>query len=182
MSLLTFADGVIRLDDQDVPGILKSLSVRGQVKYDETKMDAQSGQARIPAGWEDADVTATVELLTDDNSDCYQKLKSLNAIFKSAESSRETEHGQTVTRPPKEYTVVNRHLNARSVRKVVFSALASSESDQDDVIQAVLTFNESNNPAVAAEQRAQGTDTTTVDNSKLAASVTEDDEKLTGQI
>jgi hypothetical protein len=180
MKRLTFEDGIIRLEDQDIPGILKTLSVRGQVKYDETKMDAQSGQARIPAGWKDADIAVTVELLTDLTT-CYQKLKLLNAIFKGAESSRDTDHGQTISRPPKIYTVVNQHINARGIRKVVFSGLASNESDMDDVIQAVLTFDESNNPAADAEKRAQGTDSTSTD-SGGSDSISKDDEKLTGQI
>jgi len=157
MNALTFEDGVVRLDDMEAPGVLKALSVRGQIKYDETKMDGKSGQVRIPAGWEDADITVTVDLLTDDAGTCYQKLRRLDAIFKGADAQRETEQKQTITRPPKVYTVINQHVNARGVRKVWFSGLASSETDDDDTIQAVMTFTESNNPAGKAEKRAQGT-------------------------
>ena len=181
MNALTFEDGIVRLDDQDAPGILKALSVRGQIKYDETNMDGKSGSARIPAGWEDADITVTMDLLTDDSSNCYSKLKRLDTIFKGAVSSQKTDHGQTVTRPPKVYTVVNQHINARGVRKVTFSGLASSETDDDDTIQANLTFTEANNPAIAAETQSQGTSESTV--VADGSSVTQDDENiLTGTI
>ena len=180
--MLTFENGVIRLGDRILPGVLKSLSVRGQVKYDETTMDARSGQARIPAGWEDADISATVELLTDTTT-CYAKLRELNGIFKSAETVRDTDHGQTITRPPAVYAVVNEHINARGIRKVVFSGLASSETDDDDVIQAVLTFSEYDNPAAAAETRAQGTESpSTSDPTAAGNAITNDDEILTGKI
>jgi hypothetical protein len=180
MTTLTFEDGIVRLNDQEVPGIFKALSVRGQIKYDDTKMDAKSGQARIPAGWEDADITVTLDLLTDNAGTCYKKLKNLNSIFKGADAERDTDHGQKVKQPPKIYTVVNQHINARGVRKVVFSGLASSESDEDDVIQAVLTFNESNNPAARAETRAQGTETPA--SASKGNAVTSDDEVIRGRI
>jgi hypothetical protein len=157
MTGLTFEDGIVRLGDQEAPGILKALSVRGQVKYDDTKMDGKSGQAKIPAGWDDADITVTLDLLTDETGTCYQKLKVLNAIFTGADPEQDTEHKQTVKHSPKIYTVVNQHINARGVKRVYFSGLASSETDEDDVIQAVLTFTEKGGVAAKAETRAQGT-------------------------
>ncbi len=127
-----------------MPGRLKSQSVRGAVRFDEARQDGLSGKAKKAMGWEDADISLAMELLTDDDSDCYEKLARINAVFKAYDAGAN----------PLVYTVTNRHLRARGVDQVAFSGLESSESDADDVIMCTLTFVE-HIPAIAQpEQQA----------------------------
>lgn len=142
---LTFEHGRVALGSRDVPGVLVSLDVGGEVRFDETESDALSGKRKIPLGWEDAECTITLSLLTDDASDCYAKLRDLSAIFKGYDNEAN----------PKVYDVVNAHLLARGVEQVVFSGLSSREDDQSDEIVATLKFTE-HLPAVRAkEERTQ---------------------------
>lgn len=159
---LTFADGVVTLGGADLPGILRDLSVGCEVRFDEAEQDFRSGSTRTPMGWEDGDVALTLELLTNDESTCYRKLKSLNAVFKAYDSSGN----------PKVYDVASAHLTARGVRQVVFSGLSSSETDLDDVILCRLAFREYRPAIVEVESRA----------SAAPGVTTKTDPELTGSI
>ena len=60
---------------------------------------------------------------------------------------------------PLHFTVTNRHLLARGVRRVVFSRLDSAETTQTDEIRASLSFVEHNPPIVRQEQAQAKTPT-----------------------
>jgi hypothetical protein len=156
---LIFDDGLVKLGDEEVPGILKSLAVRGSVRFDEAERDGLSGKVKTPMGWEDADVCLVVELLTDENSDCYDKLSDLNALFVGADNGGN----------PKVYDVVNRHLQARGLERVVFAGLESMESDRDDVMFCAMSFTEHTPVMVEAERRVVASQKAMGEGSPLAA-------------
>lgn len=149
MKLLTFEDGVVRIDGEELPGILSEFRVSGAVRFDEQKVDKTSGKKKTPQGWEDADISLTMWLLTDEQGTCYDKLEIINSYFKKADSKAN----------PSIFTVANKHLQARGVRQVVFSKLDSAESDQTDEIRVSLGFVEHNPPIVKAERAAAKTPT-----------------------
>ena len=60
VKLLTFDDGIVRVDGEDLPGILDDLKVSGKVRFDEQKVDKASGKKKTPQGWEDTDVSITL--------------------------------------------------------------------------------------------------------------------------
>ena len=66
MKLLTFEDGIVRIDGEELPGILSDLRVSGKVRFDEQSVDKASGKKKTPQGWEDADISLTLYLLTDE--------------------------------------------------------------------------------------------------------------------
>lgn len=127
---LVFEDGEVRLGGELLPGVLVSQTVNGVVRFDQAEQDGLSGKAKIAMGWEDSAVALTMDLLTDDVSDCYDKLLTLNRVFKGADNGAN----------PKVYTVTGRHLRARGIDQVVFAGLDSEEDDQSDVIRATLNF------------------------------------------
>ncbi len=143
MPLLTWEDGIIRIDGRDLPGDLVDLSVDNRVRFDEQSVDASSGKKRTPLGWEDIEVNATLRLSTEaDGPDCYDGLEIINKIFRGADSQAN----------PKIYQIDNRHLLARGVSELIFSGLSSAETDQDDTIIATMTFVENNPPVVKTER------------------------------
>jgi len=142
--VLTFDHGRIELGGVEVDGILKTLSIRGAVRFDEAEQDGISGTVKTPMGWEDADITMTMELLTDDETDCYARLARLSELFQGYDNGGN----------PKVYEVVNVHALARGIRQVVFAGLESSESDMDDVMLVVMSFVEHNPPIVRVEAQA----------------------------
>ncbi|OIQ51035.1 hypothetical protein BerOc1_02980 [Pseudodesulfovibrio hydrargyri] len=140
--MLTFSHGEVRLGSKLVPGILKSLSVRGSVVFAEAERDGLSGKTKTPKGWDDSAISLTVELLTDETS-CYDKLAALDALFRGHDNGAN----------PRVLDVANAHVTARGIERVVFAGLDSSETDQDDVIQASLKFTEHRPPIIKAEKR-----------------------------
>jgi hypothetical protein len=142
--LLTFEHGEIRLGDTLVPGVLQRLSVGGRVRYDEAQQDGLSGKTKTPMGWEDSEVSISLLLLTDDDSDCFDKLAELNRLFKGHDNAAN----------PRVLRVANPHLAARDVDQVVFDSLDSSEGNDDDTVEATLRFMEHRPPIQISEQRA----------------------------
>lgn len=149
MAMIVFEDGRISLGGKDVPGILTELRVDGKVRFDEHKVDGNSGKTKIPQGYEDSDIMIGLVLFTDDTSDCYQKASELNALFRDTDSKAN----------PQVLTVVNKHLQARGVRQVVFSRLETAENDQTDEIRATLAFVEHLPPIIKDEKAEAKTPT-----------------------
>ena len=148
-TLITFADGMVTLGGEEVPGILSSLRVDGKVRFDEQKVDGASGKKKTPQGFEDSDIMISLYLVTDDDSSCYDKLETLSGMFRKVDDKAN----------PQTYTVANRHLLARGVRQVVFSKLQTAENDKTDEITATLGFVEHNPPVVRTEKAQAKTPT-----------------------
>ncbi|MDD2966759.1 MAG: hypothetical protein PHN64_04610 [Desulfovibrionaceae bacterium] len=149
VTLLTFEDGLIQLGGKELPGFLEELRVDGKVKFDEQAIDGASGKKKTPQGWEDADISATLYLATDQDGTCYDKLTALAGFFQQPDAKAN----------PQMYTVTNRHLLARGVRQVIFSRLESAENMQTDEIRASLAFVEHRPPIIKTEQAQAKTPT-----------------------
>lgn len=149
MKLLTFEDGILKLGGEEIQGILTELRVDGKVRFDEKKVDGQSGKRKTPQGFEDADIMAALMLTTDSISTCYEKLDAVSALFRKVDGKAN----------PQVLTIANRHLQARNVRQVVFSRLESAENDQSDEIRVTLGFVEHNPPIVRTEKQQAKTPT-----------------------
>lgn len=147
---LSFENGIVKLADTALPGILRRISVQGAVKFDTAEPDGCSGKVRTPMGWDDSEVAITMDLLSDiqmapyeENESCYDKLEALDKIFKGSDNGAN----------PKIYTLLNSHSLARGVDQVVFSSLSSRETDRDDVVQVQLRFAEHRPYSVTRESR-----------------------------
>ncbi len=148
-TLLTFANGQVTLGGELLPGIFRDVSVRCDIRFDEAEEDARSGSTKTPLGWNDSDIDLSLDLLTDDDSTCYKKLRSLNSIFKGYDSNGN----------PKVYTVASSHVSARGITKIVFSGLSSRESDRDDMISCRLSFQEYKPAVVKVESKKTSSST-----------------------
>ncbi len=140
---LTIDHGEVRLGGTLVPGVFAGMDVADSVRFDEAGLDNISGKKKIPMGWKDSLLTLDLDLLTDDTT-CYEKLASLNAIFKGMDNNSN----------PKVYDIVNAHAAARGVEQVVFETLRSMEGSKDDVIRIMLDFVEHNPPTIPPEFRS----------------------------
>ena len=141
MKLITFEDGMIRLGDEELPGILQSLRVDGKVKYDEQEIDGASGTSKTPQGWEDQTLSVMLLLVTDETGDCYDKLEQITPFFKTPDAKAN----------PQIYTFTNRHAQVRGIRHVVFDRMESNENQSTDEIRVNLGFTEHNPPIVRTE-------------------------------
>jgi hypothetical protein len=127
---LLFDDGTITLDREEITAILTRMQIRGSVVFDKASVDSLSGSNKTPMGFSDADITVSMVILSDDAATCYERLRQLNQIFSSVDDLAN----------PKVYTIFNSHCAARNINRVVFSALDSNETDQEDTIDVSLSF------------------------------------------
>ncbi|MDR1398099.1 MAG: hypothetical protein LBJ14_10275 [Desulfarculales bacterium] len=149
MTQITYADGLIRLGEEPLPGIMTALRIEGKIRYDEQKVDGASGKKKTPQGWEDQVISISLILLTDEESTCYEKLEQIAPFFKKPDDKSN----------PQIYSFVNRHGQARGVRQLLFDRFESTESSQDDTIRVSLGFTEHNPPIVKTEAAAAKTPT-----------------------
>jgi len=145
---LTLEDGVLKLGETAIPGVLVNSNIICDVKFDEAQSDQLSGKKKTPMGWEDAEIDFDFRLISDDDGDCYDKLTQVNALFKG--------YGDSAA--PKILTVLNRHIQARGIDQVVFKTLASRETNRNDTIVVSLHFVEHVPPIVQAEERVVKSD------------------------
>ena len=146
--VLTFDHGAVSLNGALLPGVLKSMAVRGAVRFDESQMDGMSGKVKNPIGWEDSGITLALKLTSEDDSTCYDKLQQIDAVFKGYDDGAN----------PQIYRIANPHAAARSVEQVIFSGLDSAETEDDDVILASLNFTEHQPIVSRAEKRVASSD------------------------
>lgn len=140
---ITFEHGELRLGNTLVPGVFSRLSIDGKVRFDEAEQDGLSGKVKVPMGWEDAAISVTMQLLTDEQSTCYDKLSELSRLYKGHESGGN----------PTVYRTANPHLAARNIDEVVFDSMNSSEDNMSDSITVSLRFVEHNPPIQQVEMR-----------------------------
>jgi len=141
MKRITFEDGVVRLGGEALPGLLTSLTIDGKVRYDEQKVDGLSGNRKTPKGFDDQVAVLVLTLITDGESDCYEKLEQLAPFFRKTDDQAD----------PQIYAFVNRHAGARGIRQVIFDNLKSTETNKTDTITATLGFTEHRPPIVRKE-------------------------------
>ena len=146
---IIFEDGIITLNGEEVPGILRSLSVDGKVRFDEQQVDGASGKSKTPQGFEDSEISISLYLCTDDESSCYDKLEILSELFRKIDDKAN----------PQIYELSSHHLFLRGIRQAVFSRLSTSENDKSDEIIATLGFVEHNPPVVKLEKAQAKTPT-----------------------
>ncbi len=129
---LDIEDGDLHINGTLMPGVFKNQTVNGQVRFDRTKMSGVSGTVKMDMGYDDQTVVITLELLTDDDGTCYEKLRIINDAFYEVDE---------VFRPLV-LRVNNEHLYARGIDMVKFTNFSSQETDQEDVLLCTLSFEE----------------------------------------
>ena len=149
MATVVFEDGRITLGGKEVPGLLTELRVDCKVRFDEHKVDGLSGKTKIPQGYEDSDVMVGLVLETDDASSSYDKAVELNGLFRDTDPRAN----------PQVLTVINKHVQARGIRQIVFSRLETAVNDKTDEIRATLAFVEHLPPIIKDEKAEAKTPT-----------------------
>lgn len=123
--ILFVSDNQIKLNDIQLHGTLQSISVSGKLIYEAKEQTASSNRVKSITGFDDSSVEISI-ILTDkknistgniEKTD-YQMLNEINNLFKKLENGS-----------PVIYTIKNQHINARGVKKVLFSDLDSEETN-----------------------------------------------------
>lgn len=137
-------DNMIKLDDTLLPGIVQNVEVGQRVKYDEKKVSGSSGTKKQVKGVEDSEVRVTVILQNDEETEPYDRLEQLVALFRSMDKEAK----------PQIYQITNRLCAAYGIGKVLFEGVRVKDDNNWDYLVAELDFIEWEPAVVKVEERA----------------------------
>ncbi|NPV38295.1 MAG: hypothetical protein HPY78_03355 [Brevinematales bacterium] len=129
--MLTIRQDSLMLDNETLPGVIQSISVGGSIIYE--KQDDDTKKRKVSLGYDDKTISIELKLYpytrTGEEIDVYSQLAILEKFFKKQENSI-----------PKVFTFVHPHAKSRSISKVLFSRLESSEDISTNTISVSLEF------------------------------------------
>jgi|GEM_PF-4117714 len=160
---LEISNDVIKLNDTELPGCVDSISVDGELMFDESEIAGQSGKTKQIKGFSDATIQVNIRLFNKYDNSEYESLegnklysgqsfgtkKILLSKYDMLEKIDKT-FKQVKDGDPVVYSIVNKHLNARNVKSIYFNKLSSTETI--DGINCSLDFTETD-PAVNNKQK-----------------------------
>lgn len=138
--------GRVRLGLWELPGVFRALQISQDLRIDRKRIQGRSGTRKEPQGWGDAEVRLTLLLEDDEQLTKHNKLAMITGEFKATDKYAK----------PKLYTLVNQHVAARRLGKVIFRSLASRDDNERSWIMVELLFEEHDPPVIKLEKAAKG--------------------------
>lgn len=130
---MIFADeSTVKVDKKVLPGLYKSLEVKGSAIIDEQEVEGQTKKPKQATGYED--IKVVLELILEDGPDKVNgidKLREISDIFRKPGQEKPVVH-----------EIINEHTAARGVKKVIFKDLSSKGENKKSQLTAVLEFQE----------------------------------------
>ncbi|MDI3547882.1 MAG: hypothetical protein PWR10_1534 [Halanaerobiales bacterium] len=145
MKIITDDFGKIKLGDHELPGIYESMRITGSIKIDKVDIPGSSAGGKQPLGYNEPEIVLSLKLTTDNETDCYEKTKTLTNIFQNTDENAK----------PYIYTIINKHTEAWNISEVIFDYLKTFDTNKDNTIMAELHFQEYKPIIVEKESRAQ---------------------------
>lgn len=139
----------VRVGSTVLPGVLTSLSVSGELQYEQDKIEGSSEHVTSVEGYTTATVSLEITLLGTD-SQREAQIRTINATF-----LKSTPEGQ-VNSGGYQWRVVSPHLDARRIRKMLFVRFDSRDGNEEDSTVVSLEFKEIAPDAARTEARAAG--------------------------
>lgn len=131
----------IKVSGSLLPGIITAIEVSGELRLEKQKSDGKSGSTTLLKGFEEASIRISLELLAGD-----EEIKALEKVFKGYSSALKS----------KGVRVVNRHLDARGVKLLVFKKLTTRDDYARGMVLADLEFSEYDMEAARLEDKDSG--------------------------
>ncbi|EPR07759.1 hypothetical protein [Ruminiclostridium papyrosolvens] len=122
-------DSSIKVSGVVLPGLIKSIEVKDDALIDEQEVKGSTVKVKQATGYEDAKIT--IELVLEDGPKATKrdKLNKIQNLFKKA--------GQT---KPVVHEIINEHLAARRIKKVIFKSLGTKEENKKQQLVVSLEF------------------------------------------
>ncbi len=125
------SDGLVKLDGEELEGVLQSLSVNGEVIIDSNNSASNNQPQKVMRGYKDKSVSITLLIVEKEDKTVYEILEEIENIFQDKEDNI-----------PKVFTLFNKHTVARGIDEVVFTGLSSAEDNSTDTLALTLKFEE----------------------------------------
>ncbi len=143
---MIYTDGsTIKIDSVILPGVFKSIEVKGDAIVDEQEVEGQSKKPKQATGYED--VKVNIELILEDGSGMskLEKLEQIQEIFRTPGQDKPTVH-----------KIINTHTAVRGVKQVIFKQLTHKAENKKGQIIVTLEFWEYTAMTITASQSASG--------------------------
>jgi hypothetical protein len=137
MKIITNDFGQIKLGAVLLQGTFESLEITTDGEIDESEIKNSKKKQIEILGFGLSSLKLTIKLQTDTKSTSYDKLSSLQALFKKD------------PKKPSVYQMTNKHTAVRGIDKVIFQKLRTHDTNDDDILLATLDFLEYNPTIVA---------------------------------
>lgn len=121
------SDDHVKLGGVVLPGLVKSIEVKGAAKIDEQEVEGSAVKPKQAVGYEDAKIT--IELTLDDTptQSKYEMLEVLQVLFRAV--------GQSVPRP---IPIICEDTVKRGIDKVLFKSLSHKTESKRETLSASL--------------------------------------------
>jgi hypothetical protein len=141
--LVSAEDGKLKIDGILIPGIFEGCDISGDLRIDEQDIPGSSAKSKQPMGFQDAQITFRLRLVTDDQYTCYDRLNLITRIFRSVNKSAR----------PYVRRIVNKNCASWGISEVLFKQLSSSDNNTSkDTLSISITFVEWQPTVVKKEQ------------------------------
>lgn len=126
-------DGLIKIDDALLPGLVKSIEIKNEAQVDEQEVEGQSKKPKQATGYEDAKIN--IELILEDTQDetgkvtvtRKQKLEQLQALFRRQGQEK-----------PEVHRIVCEDAAARGLSQVLLKNLTHKAENKKQQIAVTL--------------------------------------------
>lgn len=138
-------DSTVKIDAVVLPGLFKSIEVKGDAIVDEQDVEGQSKKPKQATGYED--IKVNIELIVDDGPllTKIQKIEQIQQIFRIPGQEKPTVH-----------EIINEHTAARGVKQVIFKNLTHKAENKKGQLVVTLEFWEYTVMTVTASKSASG--------------------------
>lgn len=138
-------DNAIKISGALLPGLIKSLEIKGSATIDEQTVEGSSKSPKQATGYEDLQVT--IELILEDSPTltAAQKYQTLQLLYRKPGQAKPTVH-----------TIVNQHTAAHNLSKVLIKSIDFKQLAGVSRLQATLELLEYNTVTIAATKAASG--------------------------
>ena len=138
-------ESTVKIDAVVLPGLFKSIEVKGDAIIDEQDVEGQSKKPKQATGYED--VKVNIELILEDGPllSKMQKLEQIQQIFRVPGQEKPTVH-----------EIINEHTAARGVKQVIFKNLTHKAENKKGQLAVTLEFWEYTVMTVTASKSSSG--------------------------
>ena len=128
-TVITTDFGDVKVGGIILPGTFQKLEVESDAKVDEVDVKGKSVKPKQATGYEDAKVKFTLIIRPNNKEDEYTQLAKIQRVFRKPEQGK-----------PQVFDIVNKHVNTRGVRKIIFKKLTTQEDNKSNILLVTCEF------------------------------------------
>lgn len=133
----------------------ESMTVRQAVIFDERRVPGRSGKVKQPVGYEDAEISVTLQLVDEEDANgsvVTSALEQYGALQQTFRDRSDPVGSTTARSVPTIYSISSRMTDACGITTVVFQDIDGRESPGSTDIEVTLTFKEFDPKTLIAER------------------------------